>query len=360
MRISELFTVPKGKKITEKMMARVLISSICSILLCMVCLAGTTWAWFAVSIENPGNEIQISSVTITEQINNIARDPKKSYDLPKGTYKVKASVTNNATESQRPVYVNMMVAYKSTAEPDRVIRSECYSFKFEYRQSLKTWEQDKIIAEIDVVEGCFATVSFWPSWTGQSEHIYEGNAKAEIKSPDGITVEEPAEPPMKGPQPNADETKPTGEPENTGSEGTESAEGTAPSTSEAEPSGDGTTQTGSDDTTSADSSATDPTTEPPTEVETTASTDPATDPTNDAGTTPSTEGITEPDETVTPTTEAPSDATTEAPSDATTEAPSDATTEAPSDATTEAPIDATTAPTTEVVTEEPTSTESVD
>ena len=40
--MKELFAVPEGKKITEKMFGRVLISSVCSILLCMACLIGTT------------------------------------------------------------------------------------------------------------------------------------------------------------------------------------------------------------------------------------------------------------------------------------------------------------------------------
>ena len=59
MRIKKLFTVEKEEKITEKRLLQVLISSVCSMLLCMACLAGTTWAWFAVSIENENNEIRI-------------------------------------------------------------------------------------------------------------------------------------------------------------------------------------------------------------------------------------------------------------------------------------------------------------
>lgn len=66
MRLKDLFTVPEGQKVTEKYFHRVLISSICSILLCMSCLAGTTWAWFTVSIENQGNEIQI--VDLAERV----------------------------------------------------------------------------------------------------------------------------------------------------------------------------------------------------------------------------------------------------------------------------------------------------
>ncbi len=61
MRVKDLFTVPTGQKVTEKHLRRVLISSICSILLCMTCLVSTTWAWFMVSIENTGNVIQIGT-----------------------------------------------------------------------------------------------------------------------------------------------------------------------------------------------------------------------------------------------------------------------------------------------------------
>ena len=61
MRIKELFTVPLGKKVTEKMLGRVLISSVCSILLCMVCLVSATWAWFAVGVENGENVIEIGT-----------------------------------------------------------------------------------------------------------------------------------------------------------------------------------------------------------------------------------------------------------------------------------------------------------
>ena len=60
MRLKDLFTVPKGEKVTEKYLFRALTASICSILLCMSCLVSATWAWFVVSVENPGNEIAIA------------------------------------------------------------------------------------------------------------------------------------------------------------------------------------------------------------------------------------------------------------------------------------------------------------
>ena len=69
MKFKKLFSVAEGSRITEKSLYRVLISSICSILLCMGSLAGTTWAWYVVSVENTGNVIEIgtASVILTTQ-----------------------------------------------------------------------------------------------------------------------------------------------------------------------------------------------------------------------------------------------------------------------------------------------------
>ena len=114
MRIKELFTIPEGEKVTEKLFGRVLISSICSILLCMACLAGTTWAWYTVSIENRGNEIQIATVNANVDIqdgenNAVNADPNGRYTFGLGTYMAQINLENDATEPQSPVYVVISV-----------------------------------------------------------------------------------------------------------------------------------------------------------------------------------------------------------------------------------------------------------
>lgn len=103
MRIKSLFSIPDGEKVTDKALRRVLISSICSILLCMTCLVSTTWAWFTVSIENRGNVIQIAevkkNVTITDINTNstIAAAADGVFTLNSGTYNVHVNLTNDAT-----------------------------------------------------------------------------------------------------------------------------------------------------------------------------------------------------------------------------------------------------------------------
>ena len=131
MRIKELFTVPNEKKITEKIFSRVLISSVCSILLCMACLMGTTWAWFTVSIENTGNEIQIAEVIPTVEVKKegaMVSLVDGAYPLEAGDYTVEIQLSNNATATddlnitQRDVYVVM------TATQDGVSKSYCLPF----------------------------------------------------------------------------------------------------------------------------------------------------------------------------------------------------------------------------------------
>ena len=56
-----LFTVPEGEKVTERHLKRVLISSVCGILLCMTCLVSSTWAWYTATVQVP-----VSPITVAE------------------------------------------------------------------------------------------------------------------------------------------------------------------------------------------------------------------------------------------------------------------------------------------------------
>lgn len=122
MKLAHLFTVPTGEKVTEKAFLRVLISSVCSMLLCMGCLFGTTWAWFTLEINNPENEIQIAKVeiaelTLTKGGNEISKNANTgAYDLTAGTYSLKMRVTNDAAAPKRAVYVVMTLRMDQTAK----------------------------------------------------------------------------------------------------------------------------------------------------------------------------------------------------------------------------------------------------
>ena len=156
MRIEELFTVPEGEKITEKAFSRVLISSICSILLCMACLLGTTWAWFTVDIENQGNAIQIANVTASIQMDGAEKMSDGSFSVPAGSYTIDIQLNGDAAAADalsKPlsdVYVVMTVTREGAAES--------YYFTF-HRQSGEMQRQQEF-----QVAGGAAKVSFSVSW----------------------------------------------------------------------------------------------------------------------------------------------------------------------------------------------------
>ena len=161
MRIKELFTVPDGTKVTERIFTKVLLSSICSILLCMVCLVSTTWAWFTVSIENQGNQIQIAEVNtdiaIEKNGSKVDIDPAVGgYLLDAGQYDIQVKVENNAKGSdnlarpQNDVYVVMTVAHNGSSE----------SYYFTFQGEAKNTQQLK---DFQINDGT-ATVSFSVSW----------------------------------------------------------------------------------------------------------------------------------------------------------------------------------------------------
>jgi len=155
MRIKDLFTVPEGEKVTEKVFGRVLISSVCGILLTMACLFSTTWAWFAVSIENQGNVIEITAITPEVEIHRADETPvtpmeNGSYSLGPDTYTVKIKLKENGQtpETGKPAYVILTV---KTGEAE-----ERYCFAFETRTEEKT---QKI-----VVQSGSPVFSFAVSW----------------------------------------------------------------------------------------------------------------------------------------------------------------------------------------------------
>lgn len=109
MRVKNWFTVPEGEKVTDKIFGKVLLSSVASILLCMACLAGTTWAWFTVTVENAENVIQIATVaadvTVTKEDVEIPGSENGAYQLDAGTYQVNIRLSGDRTETGRTVYV---------------------------------------------------------------------------------------------------------------------------------------------------------------------------------------------------------------------------------------------------------------
>lgn len=109
MRLKDLFTVPTGQKVTEKHLQRVLISSICSILLCMSCLVSTTWAWFAVSIENTGNVIQITKPEVTVTVQDQSFTSGGGLSADEHLVKISRTVNEDALQQKMECFVILTI-----------------------------------------------------------------------------------------------------------------------------------------------------------------------------------------------------------------------------------------------------------
>ena len=69
--LQNLFSVPKGKKVTDADMKRVLVSSVCGILVCMTCLISSTWAWYTVSAETGPVSIEVAELELTVGVDGV-------------------------------------------------------------------------------------------------------------------------------------------------------------------------------------------------------------------------------------------------------------------------------------------------
>lgn len=99
---SGLFYVPKYEKVSEKAFLRIMLSSIFGILICGICLAGLTWAWFTGSVSSTANTITAAdfSVGVEFKQNELVIEPaieNESYKLNSGTYKVTITADGSAT-----------------------------------------------------------------------------------------------------------------------------------------------------------------------------------------------------------------------------------------------------------------------
>lgn len=158
MRIKDLFTVPCGEKVTEKVLRRVLLSSVCSILICMICLVSTTWAWFTVSIVNTDNVIEIATVSANMEVRTkdalVSAHNDGCYELSSGDYEIAISLDQNISETDAfGTRKHLAYVVVSTICGDEV---KSYYVKFEDFTT-------KVTVPIEVI-GDSAKMSYCVSW----------------------------------------------------------------------------------------------------------------------------------------------------------------------------------------------------
>ena len=103
-RLNAIFYQSKHAKPTDENIFRLLLPSIVGILLCLVCLAGTTWAWFSASVQTPPQTITTAhfdiSVSIVDGSNEaVIETAEGGYSLSENTaYTVKLTAVGTARE----------------------------------------------------------------------------------------------------------------------------------------------------------------------------------------------------------------------------------------------------------------------
>ena len=198
MKFREWFSVPEGKRITEKNLYRVLVSSVCSILLCMGCLAGTTWAWFAVSIENEENVIQIEEPEVTVNVARI-EDPtvtvaiddtfQSGNELVAGDHMLTITRSANRDDLNQDMkfYVSLIISYLEGEEDITKIYKVVVIDSVSTAISIST--DFKLLIEI--------------SW------LEPANAEPVVDNLIEVTAEEGTEPTEESTEPSEETTQPT-------------------------------------------------------------------------------------------------------------------------------------------------------
>ena len=153
MKFVNLFSFPKGKKITDKYLGRVLVSSICGILLCMGCLAGSTWAWFTVSLENTGNVIEIDRPEIQVSADGAAFESGSV--LGSGSYKLVIERIEADFSQKSDLYVTLTVTEKSSESRETIESISVFTV---------LQAKDGYHAEVELKLATDSTVSWTVSW----------------------------------------------------------------------------------------------------------------------------------------------------------------------------------------------------
>lgn len=101
-KIKCLFCVGDDKKVTEKSLSRLMLSSILGIVVCVICLAGLTWAWFSGSATSSANVITAASFSTEVEFSHngsavIPEIENGFYKLDSGVYIVKVTAKGNVS-----------------------------------------------------------------------------------------------------------------------------------------------------------------------------------------------------------------------------------------------------------------------
>ena len=112
----KMFYNTGNEKVTEKIFLRAMISSVLGIILCTVCLAGMTWAWFSDSVTSHSSNITSASFSVKVTVNKGTgnteiplTDGKYILEQRSEKYKVTLEATGTASTVYCKVNINEVI-----------------------------------------------------------------------------------------------------------------------------------------------------------------------------------------------------------------------------------------------------------
>ena len=120
--LKRIFYTPRHSKPTDENILRLLMPSVVGIFICMVCLAGSTWAWFSASVQTVAQTIEAANFDISAAVIDASGQPVPSgQPLQAGQkYTVTLTAAGNAPSGGYcKVEGGAVPLYTETILPDR-------------------------------------------------------------------------------------------------------------------------------------------------------------------------------------------------------------------------------------------------
>lgn len=220
MRIKTLFSIPNGNKVTEIALRRVLVSSICSILLCMTCLISTTWAWFAVSIENSDNVIEIGPPEVTVTVDGTSFQTGGALPAREHTVVINRTVNQDDLQKKMECFVILTLQRDDTPHAIyEIVVSESASVTIKSDvEFVLSWEVSWLApASADEISGGVIELISQDDTDSSAEQTTTPSTDAVTEPSTEATEpsEEATEPSTEATEPSTEATEPSTEPKET-------------------------------------------------------------------------------------------------------------------------------------------------
>ena len=222
--LEAIFSKPKHEKSTDENILRLLMPSVVGIFICMVCLAGSTWAWFSASVQTVAQTIEAANFDISAAVTD-----KGGVSVPSDrplqagqTYKVTLTASGTAPSGGYcKVEGGTDSLYTITLLPGDTLTFTLIPEKDAVYTFTAVW--GKYSGGADITNGC--TIGAEQPETGDETPSEQANPVTEnVSADDSPTVSQPADTPAATGSGDTEPAVPPASPESTEPTGSEPPE----------------------------------------------------------------------------------------------------------------------------------------